>query len=149
MARRLHRSRRRGCLRHDAQLLRRCRNEARQCAPQAVAGLGPRRPRRGYKGMKPKSAGVALVLVLMAGLVPLAAQERRAAPAFDGAAALRHVERLVAIGPRVAGSPGGLKARQYIVDTLRAAGVTVRGGPFRPDPPPGRPPIANTLGALP
>src|SRR5262249_59944372 len=109
-------------------LLRRCRNEAR---------------------MKPKSSALALVLVLMAGLVPLAAQERRVAPAFDGAAALRHVERLVAIGPRVAGSPGGVKARQYIVETLRAAGVTVRVEPFGADPPPGRPPQANIVGGFP
>jgi glutaminyl-peptide cyclotransferase len=99
--------------------------------------------------MKPKSAGLALVLVLMAGLVPLAAQERRAAPAFDGAAALRHVERLVAIGPRVAGSPGGVKARQYIVDTLRAAGVTVRVEPFDADTPHGRLPMANIVAVLP
>ena len=99
--------------------------------------------------MKPKSAGLALVLVLMAGLVPLAAQERRAAPAFDGAAALRHVERLVAIGPRVAGSPGGVKARQYIVDILRAAGVTVRVEPFDADTPHGRLPMANIVAVLP
>ena len=99
--------------------------------------------------MKPKSAAQALVLVLMAGLVPLAAQERRAAPAFDGAAALRHVERLVAIGPRVAGSPGGVKARQYIVDTLRAAGVTVRVEPFDADTPHGRLPMANIVAVLP
>ena len=99
--------------------------------------------------MKPKSAALALVLVLMAGLVPLAAQERRAAPAFDGAAALRHVERLVAIGPRVAGSPGGVKARQYIVDTLRAAGVTVRVEPFDADTPHGRLPMANIVAVLP
>jgi len=99
--------------------------------------------------MKPKSAALALVLVLMAGLVPPAAQERRPAPAFDGAAALRHVERLVAIGPRVAGSPGGVKARQYIVDTLRAAGVTVRVEPFDADTPHGRLPMANIVGVLP
>jgi glutaminyl-peptide cyclotransferase len=99
--------------------------------------------------MKPKSAALALVLVLMAGLVPLAAQERRAAPAFDGAAALRHVERLVAIGPRVAGSAGGVKARQYIVDTLRAAGVTVRVEPFDADTPHGRLPMANIVAVLP
>jgi glutaminyl-peptide cyclotransferase len=99
--------------------------------------------------MKPKSAALALVLVLMAGLVPLAAQERRAAPAFDGAAALRHVERLVAIGPRVAGSPGGVKARQYIVDILRAAGVTVRVEPFDADTPHGRLPMANIVAVLP
>jgi len=99
--------------------------------------------------MKPKIAGLALVLLLMAGLVPLDAQERRAAPTFDGAAALRHVERLVAIGPRVAGSPGGVKARQYIVDTLRAAGITVRVEPFDADTPHGRLPMANIVAIVP
>jgi hypothetical protein len=39
-------------------------------------------------------------------------------PAFDGAAALRHIERLVAIGPRVAGTPGGARARAYIAGEL-------------------------------
>ena len=95
--------------------------------------------------MKPTIAGLALVLLLMVGLVPLDAQERRAVPTFDGAAALRHVERLVAIGPRVAGSPGGVKARQYIVDTLRAAGITVRVEPFDADTPHGRLPMANIV----
>jgi glutaminyl-peptide cyclotransferase len=99
--------------------------------------------------MKAKTAALALVAVLLAGLAPLAAQERRPAPVFDGAAALRHVERLVAIGPRVAGSPGGVKARQYIVDSLRAAGVTVRVEPFDADTPHGRLPMANIVAVIP
>jgi len=99
--------------------------------------------------MKPKTAALALVALLLAGLAPLAAQERRSAPVFDGAAALRHVERLVAIGPRVAGSPGGVKARQYIVDSLRAAGVTVRVEPFDADTPHGRLPMANIVAVIP
>src|SRR2546426_5687722 len=55
-----------------------------------------------------------VLTVLAGGAQPGAAQ----APAVrvDGAAALRHVERLVAIGPREAGSPGGERARTYIVD---------------------------------
>jgi glutaminyl-peptide cyclotransferase len=98
-----------------------------------------------------KRRGVTLVLaaLLVAWLAPLAAQERRAAPMFDGAAALRHVERLVAIGPRVAGSPGGVRARQYIVDALRAAGVTVRVEPFDADTPQGRLRMANIVAVLP
>jgi Zn-dependent M28 family amino/carboxypeptidase len=99
--------------------------------------------------MRPKTAALALVALLLIGVAPLAAQERRAAPAFDGAAALRHVERLVAIGPRVAGSPGGVKARQYIVDALRAAGVTVRVEPFDADTPHGRLPMANIVAIIP
>jgi Zn-dependent M28 family amino/carboxypeptidase len=55
----------------------------------------------------------------------------------------------VAIGPRVAGSPGGVRARQYIVDALRAAGVTVRVEPFDADTPHGRLPMANIVAVLP
>jgi glutaminyl-peptide cyclotransferase len=99
--------------------------------------------------MKPKTVALALVALLLAGLAALAAQERRTDPAFDGAAALRHVERLVAIGPRVAGSPGGVKARQYIVDSLRAAGVAVRVEPFDADTPHGRLPMANIVAVIP
>jgi Zn-dependent M28 family amino/carboxypeptidase len=99
--------------------------------------------------MRRRGVTLALAALLLAWLAPLAAQERRAAPAFDGAAALRHVERLVAIGPRVAGSPGGVRARQYIVDALRAAGVTVRVEPFDADTPHGRLPMANVVAVVP
>jgi glutaminyl-peptide cyclotransferase len=71
-------------------------------------------------------------------------------PAFDGAAALRHVERLVAIGPRVAGSPGGVKAREYIVAELkRVPGVQVQVKPFEADTPHGRLAMANVIAVLP
>jgi len=99
--------------------------------------------------MKLKVAGLALAAMLLAGRAPLAAQERRAAGTFDGAAALRHVERLVTIGPRTAGSAGGVRARQYIVDALRTAGVTVRVEPFDADTPHGRLPMANIVAVLP
>ena len=47
-----------------------------------------------------------------------------AAPAkVDGALALRHVEKLVAIGPRPAGSPAGTRARDYLVAELKRASV--------------------------
>jgi glutaminyl-peptide cyclotransferase len=96
-------------------------------------------------------AGVAaaLVALLVAGVAPLGAQERRPAPSFDGAAALRHVERLVAIGPRPAGSPAAARARQYVLDALRAAGVTARLEPFDADTPHGRLPMANIVAVLP
>jgi Zn-dependent M28 family amino/carboxypeptidase len=68
---------------------------------------------------------------------------------FDGAAALRHVERLVAIGPRPAGSPEGAKARAYIEAELRAAGVETRVLPFDAATPQGRLPMANVIGILP
>jgi glutaminyl-peptide cyclotransferase len=68
---------------------------------------------------------------------------------FDGAAALKHVERLVAIGPRVAGSPEGAKARAYIEAELKSAGLETRVLPFDAATPHGRLPMANVIGVLP
>jgi len=71
-------------------------------------------------------------------------------PPFDGAAALKHVERLVAIGPRVAGTPGGARAREYIVGELkRIAGVQVQVKAFDADTPHGRVSMANVIAVLP
>jgi len=89
---------------------------------------------------------LALALAVALGVVPGEAQSRRE---FDGAAALRHVERLVAIGPRTAGSPEGARARAYIEAELRAAGVETRVLPFDAMTPHGRLPMANVIGVLP
>jgi glutaminyl-peptide cyclotransferase len=97
--------------------------------------------------VKRRSAALTLALILAA-LAPLAAQETRSS-AFDGAAALRHVERLVAIGPRPAGSPGATRTRQYILDELRAAGISGRLEPFDAETPHGRLPMANVVAVLP
>lgn len=71
-------------------------------------------------------------------------------PSFDGAAALRHIERLVAIGPRVAGTPGGARARAYIVGELeRIPGLQVQVRSFEADTPPGRTTMANVVAVLP
>ena len=94
--------------------------------------------------MKHRVAAVALLVVALAW--PVGAQARRE---FDGAAAFRHLERLVAIGPRVAGSPEGAKARAYIEAELRAAGVEARVMPFDAVTPHGRLPMANVIGVLP
>jgi glutaminyl-peptide cyclotransferase len=59
------------------------------------------------------------------------------------------VERLVAIGPRVAGSPGGEKARAYIVGELRKAGVEAEVQPFEDTTPHGRMRMANVVARLP
>ena len=88
-----------------------------------------------------------VLAVLAGGAQPGAAQ----APAVrvDGAAALRHVERLVAIGPRVAGSPGGERARTYIVGELRKAGVEAEVRTFEAATPQGRLRMANVVARLP
>ena len=89
-------------------------------------------------------AAVAVLLAVVCGSA--AGQGRRE---FDGAAALRHIEKLVAIGPRVAGSPEGARARAYIEAELKAAGVETRVLPFDATTPHGRLPMANVIGVLP
>jgi Zn-dependent M28 family amino/carboxypeptidase len=96
----------------------------------------------------PGARRVSLALALVAASVLAGAAAEP--PRFDGAAALRHVERLVAIGPRVAGSPGGARAREYIVGELkRIPGVQVQIKAFEADTPHGRLTMANVIAVLP
>ena len=67
----------------------------------------------------------------------------------DGAAALRHLERLVAIGPRVAGTPGGERARAYITGKLKKLRVRVEVHAFEADTPHGRRRMANVVAVVP
>jgi len=87
--------------------------------------------------------------LLAAGALALGAAAAPAGVAFDGAAALRHVERLVALGPRPAGSPALARARQYILDELKAAGVRPEVRVFDADTPHGRLRMANVVAVLP
>ena len=90
-----------------------------------------------------------VAVVVLAWLAPPAAQDTRLPPVFEGAAALRHVERLVAIGPRPAGSPAAVRARTYIVDELKKAGLSVRVDSFDAATPHGRLPMANIVATVP
>jgi len=86
---------------------------------------------------------------LAALLVALTLGAAEAAEKFDGGAALKHVERLVAIGPRVAGSPGGARARDYIVGELKKLpGAQVQVKAFEADTPHGRLKMANVVAVL-
>jgi len=93
--------------------------------------------------MKNPRVVVGLWLVLAGATLAAAADAR-----FDGAAAFRHLERLVAIGPRVAGSAGGTRARDYIAAELRRAGAKVRVEPFDADTPDGRLKMANVVAVV-
>jgi Zn-dependent M28 family amino/carboxypeptidase len=87
----------------------------------------------------------------LVGLLLVLAAATLAAPAdapFDGAAAFRHLERLVGIGPRPAGSAGAARARDYITAELRRAGAKVRVEAFEADTPDGRVKMANVVGVL-
>ena len=89
-------------------------------------------------------AGLAGLLLVLAGATLAASAD---AP-FDGAAAFRHLERLVAIGPRPAGSSGAARTRDYITAELRRAGVKVRVEAFEADTPDGRIKMANVVGVV-
>jgi glutaminyl-peptide cyclotransferase len=91
-----------------------------------------------------------LLALLSLGLLAAAGMSLAAErPPFDGAAALKHVERLVAIGPRVAGTPGGVRAREYIVAELRKIkGVQVDVRPFQADTPNGTLAMANVVAVV-
>jgi len=67
------------------------------------------------------------ILLLLGAACATAAQRP---PAFDGARALEHARRLVAIGPRPSGSAGLDKTRDYIRQQLASFGLTVTEQPF-------------------
>lgn len=64
---------------------------------------------------------------------------------FDAENAFRHVENLVAIGPRHAGSPGIEKAKQYIESQLIAAGLDLEFQVFEDDTPLGPVKFCNII----
>jgi hypothetical protein len=99
--------------------------------------------------MRRAGFGLAVFAIVLSYFLPSGAQDTRLAPVFDGVAALRHVERLVAFGPRPAGSPALARARSYIVDEVRKAGVSVRVESFDATTPHGRLPMANVVASLP
>jgi glutaminyl-peptide cyclotransferase len=97
--------------------------------------------------MRTRSAFTLVVALLFVGTIAgsLRADSRR----FDGTAAFRHLERLVAFGPRPSGSPALTRARDYIVAELRRASVEVRVEPFDAETPHGRLRMANVVGVVP
>ncbi|MDP9324829.1 MAG: M28 family peptidase, partial [Acidobacteriota bacterium] len=70
-------------------------------------------------------------------------------PKFDGSRAYEDVRQLVAIGTRVAGTPGAQAARDYIRKQLKAAGLTVEEQPFDATTPLGRVKMVNLRVTLP
>lgn len=70
-------------------------------------------------------------------------------PKFEGGRAYEDVRQLVAIGTRVAGTPGAQAARDYIRKQLKAAGLTVEEQPFDATTPLGRVKMVNLRVTLP
>jgi Zn-dependent M28 family amino/carboxypeptidase len=112
-------------------------------APSASHERGPA-PRRG----RSPAAVLAVALALLVAATTWATG-RTSPVRLDGVRALRHVERLTALGPRPAGSRAADRARQYIVGELKRAGVEARTQAFDADTPHGRLRMANVIGVLP
>jgi len=70
-------------------------------------------------------------------------------PAFDPHVAWSHLERLVAFGPRPAGSSALARARTYIIGELKKVGVSVREQAFTAQTPDGPIRMVNVVGELP
>ncbi|HWP85535.1 MAG TPA: M28 family peptidase [Terriglobia bacterium] len=65
-----------------------------------------------------------------------------------GEAAMRHVEALVALGPRPVGSEAHRQAQEYIIAQLQAAGAAVERDDFTARTPLGERRMANIIGQL-
>jgi len=72
-----------------------------------------------------------------------------AAPTFNGDRAFEDLKKIVAIGPRPAGSEGARKTRDYIKQQLAAAGATVSEQPFDQQTPAGMTKMVNVSGIFP
>jgi Zn-dependent M28 family amino/carboxypeptidase len=94
------------------------------------------------------SAGFLLTTVVAGCLSPTAQEAARSA-SFDSARAWRHLEALVGIGPRPAGSAGIRQARAYITRQLSALGLTVLEQPFVAETPLGPVEMVNLVIRLP
>jgi glutaminyl-peptide cyclotransferase len=89
-----------------------------------------------------------LALAVLAGACLSIAQPPGPA-AFDGERAFAHLRRIVAIGPRPAGSPGAAETRRYITRELQALGLTVAPQAFDARTPRGSLPMVNLRVAIP
>lgn len=68
---------------------------------------------------------------------------------IDSAKAWDHLRALVAIGPKVSGTPGNEQARQYLIKTLSGFGIKATEQPFDVDTPVGRVKMTNVIATLP
>jgi hypothetical protein len=96
--------------------------------------------------------GLGAALVAAAGPWALSASPadtQSAAVSFDGARAFQHLERIVALGPRPAGSTALRQTRAYITRQLGAIGLTVQEQPFTVASPIGPVDMVNLIVRLP
>jgi len=92
-----------------------------------------------------------LLFVAMAACASSAgpAEQPPETPRFDGARAFAHLEKIVAIGPRPAGSEGAARTRGYVTVQLKALGLTVQEQAFDADTPIGPIRMVNLRATIP
>ncbi len=78
-----------------------------------------------------------------------AAQEQEPWRAYDGARAMEHARRIVALGPRPLGSEALERTRQYIESELRKLGLQPERDTFEADTPIGPVSMANIIARVP
>jgi glutaminyl-peptide cyclotransferase len=86
-----------------------------------------------------------LLLILFSGIAPIRATEIKIWEEFSGEKALAHVQRLVDLGPRPAGSDAIEKAREYIEAQLRHSDWQVTRQAFTDDSPRGKTHFVNLI----
>ena len=69
--------------------------------------------------------------------------------AFESSRAYEHLRQIVNIGPRPAGSPGIERTREYIIEQLKAVGVSVTRQSFVAKTPVGDVPMVNLIATIP
>ena len=77
------------------------------------------------------------------------AQSPKLEARFDSSRAYEHLRQLVNIGPRPAGSPGIARAREYIIQQLKTAGVSVAEQAFVATTPIGDVSMVNLIATIP
>ncbi|MBI1750766.1 MAG: M28 family peptidase [Acidobacteria bacterium] len=80
--------------------------------------------------------------------VPMDALPAESTGGFDGARALMHVEKLVAIGPRPSGSAGIRQAQEYIRAQLQSFSCNIEEDNFEASTPAGRLPMKNIVAKI-
>jgi Zn-dependent M28 family amino/carboxypeptidase len=91
--------------------------------------------------------GACSLLLLLA--VPFKLGAGGPSETFDGARAFEDLKRLVAFGPRPAGSPALAEARRWIIAQLKDAGAQVEEDSFTASTPVGPIPMANLIAKFP
>jgi Zn-dependent M28 family amino/carboxypeptidase len=95
-----------------------------------------------------RAGGTAAALLTLSFTVVVTGQTP-APVAFDSSRAYAHVRELVALGPRPAGSPANVKAREYILRALAQYGIKAAPQSFEASTPVGPVPMANVIGTIP